>query len=110
MNIKILISCHKETDYIKNEIFQPVQGGCALGRKPLVGMLRDDDGENISKKRNEYCELTTQYWAWKNLKADYYGFCHYRRYFCFCRLEIVLLWMIGIPALFPTWMRMGSIY
>ncbi len=83
MNIKILISCHKETDYIKNEIFQPVQGGCALGRKPLVGMLRDDDGENISKKRNEYCELTTQYWAWKNLKADYYGFCHYRRYFCF---------------------------
>lgn len=83
MDIKILISCHKETDYIKNEIFQPVQGRCALGRKPLAGMLRDDEGEHISEKRNEYCELTTQYWAWKNLKADYYGFCHYRRYFCF---------------------------
>ena len=30
-----------------------------------------------------YCELTTQYWAWKNVDAEYIGFCHYRRYFDF---------------------------
>lgn len=27
--------------------------------------------------------MTAQYWAWKNLDADYYGFFHYRRYLSF---------------------------
>jgi lipopolysaccharide biosynthesis glycosyltransferase len=29
------------------------------------------------------CEVTAQYWAWKNIDAKYIGFCHYRRYFNF---------------------------
>lgn len=46
-------------------------------------MLADNTGEHISYLNKCYCELTTQYWAWKNIEADYYGFCHYRRYFSF---------------------------
>ncbi|MHC6203917.1 DUF4422 domain-containing protein [Breznakiellaceae bacterium SP9] len=66
-------------------VYSHVLGGAALAgddssQKDLV---RDDTGENISRKNPSYCELTVQYWAWKNIKADYYGFCHYRRYFCF---------------------------
>ncbi len=48
-------------------------------------------GDNISQKNKRYCELTGQYWAWKNIDAEYYGFFHYRRYLSFadkkfCRL------------------------
>ena len=35
-----------------------------------------------------YCELTTQYWVWKNIDADYYGFIHYRRFLSFADKKI----------------------
>lgn len=82
-NIKIMISCHKPSDYVNNEIFCPVQVGCALRETLFPDMLHDHEGENISETNPRFCELTAQYYAWKNVKADYYGFFHYRRYFCF---------------------------
>lgn len=84
MNIKILISCHKDAKCIRSEVFEPIQVGTSLkGHARIPDMLYDNAGDNISDKNPEYCELTAQYWAWKNLDADYYGFCHYRRYFSF---------------------------
>lgn len=60
----------------------PIQVGTELSEACFPGMLHDNDGEdNISDLNGMYCELTAQYWAWKNIKADYYGFMHYRRYF-----------------------------
>jgi lipopolysaccharide biosynthesis glycosyltransferase len=86
-NIKILISCHKETDYVQSHIMKPIQVGCANSKVHLPDMLHDDQGDNISELNPLYCELTAQYWAWKNLDADYYGFCHYRRYFNFSETQ-----------------------
>lgn len=82
-NIKILISCHKETEYFQNSIMTPILIGAMLSGKTNENMLRDDTGDNITEKNLSYCELTAQYWAWKNVEADYYGLCHYRRYFNF---------------------------
>ena len=82
-NIKILISCHKPVELLKSNILIPIQVGCDLNQERFSNMLRDNEGENISSKNPMYCELTAQYWAWKNLEADYYGFFHYRRYLNF---------------------------
>ena len=81
--IAIFVSAHKPVDLFKSEILCPVQVGSALAAERYPWAFHDDDGENISRQNPLYCEITTQYWAWKNVDADYYGFCHYRRYFDF---------------------------
>lgn len=81
--IRIFVSTHKDVELFKSDILQPVQVGAERASAPIGFALRDCDGENISELNPMYCELTTQYWAWKNVNAEYYGFCHYRRYFDF---------------------------
>lgn len=60
-------------------VYLPLQVGAA--GKTAIGYQRDDEGDNISAKNPNYCELTGLYWAWKHVDADYIGLCHYRRYF-----------------------------
>lgn len=78
-SIKIIIATHKQYKMPKDNIYMPVQGG-AEKSKNIKGYQPDNEGENISDKNNYYCELTALYWAWKNLKDDYIGLVHYRRY------------------------------
>ena len=81
--IKIAVACHKPAELPNNNLFMPVQVGAKNAAKRLEGLDYDDSGDNISDKNSSYCELTAQYWEWKNVKADYYGLCHYRRFLCF---------------------------
>lgn len=81
-NIKIFISYHKESEKLESKTMIPVHAGAKKSGIRL-DMVRDDEGNNISEKNDRYCELTVQYWAWKNVEADYYGFMHYRRQFAF---------------------------
>ena len=86
-NIKIFISYHDEHYRIKSKILNPIQTGCSKATKLFSGMLRDDIGDNISEQNDRYCELSAQYWVWKNYdkvgNPDYVGFMHYRRHFMF---------------------------
>lgn len=58
-----------------------VQAGTALTEKRLDGALFDNEGENISEKNRQFCELTVMYWLWKHATDDYIGLAHYRRHF-----------------------------
>lgn len=77
--IKILVACHKKADVYSNDVYLPIHVGKALSSEDL-GFIGDNTGDNISIKNRQYCELTAQYWAWKNLDCEYVGLCHYRRY------------------------------
>lgn len=79
-DIKIIVAAHKKYQMPKEEMYLPVHVG-SKGKEKILNYQRDDEGENISEKNPYFCELTGLYWAWKNLKADYIGLVHYRRYF-----------------------------
>lgn len=80
METKLFVCCHRPSFVPKQELLVPIQVGAALAERRMEGFVQDDTGENISALNRSYCELTAQYWAWKNCRADYVGFFHYRRY------------------------------
>ena len=86
---KILISYHKPSSILESDILTPIEVGRAMknNNEYICNMIGDNTGENISDKNKNYCELTAQYWAWKNQDKldypDYIGFMHYRRHLNF---------------------------
>ena len=80
VNIKLFVCCHHPVEVPEQPLLIPIQVGAALSNERFPHFLQDDSGDHISRKNRSYCELTAQYWAWKNVQADYYGFFHYRRY------------------------------
>lgn len=82
--IKIYVACHKPGEVYQDSVYTPIHVGRAISKykKEMAGMIGDNTGENISEKNASFCELTAQYWAWKNIdNTEYIGFCHYRRGF-----------------------------
>ena len=81
-DVAIYVATHKSVELFDSNVMFPIQVGSNNDNK-LGNMLTDDEGENIAELNPMYCELTAQYWAWKNSKTRIVGFCHYRRYFNF---------------------------
>ncbi len=80
-NIKIFVATHVKFELpVNDSIYVPIQGGAELYPDQRFGYLLDNTGENISLKKENFNELTSLYWAWKNDDSDVKGLCHYRRY------------------------------
>ena len=97
-NIGIFVSHRIDLPYnqVENQLYHHIRCG-AVYDKSKSSMTGDDTGDNISERRASFCELTVQYWAWKNWDCNYYGLCHYRRYFSFAS-ESVAVNAVGLAV------------
>ena len=83
----VLVVTHKPFDQhvVPAEGYQVIKVGNRLSSEEArsLGFWTDDTGDHISGENPFYCELTAQYWAWKNLDKSIknVGISHYRRYF-----------------------------
>ncbi len=81
MDTRIYIMTHKSFEFpegIDERIYQPLHVGRVLGTD--LGYPGDDEGDSISEKNRNFCELTGMFWVWKNVSCDVVGVAHYRRY------------------------------
>ncbi|WP_413294132.1 DUF4422 domain-containing protein [Bdellovibrio sp. HCB185ZH] len=83
-SVAIYVCHHAPGPSYSSEVFKPIHVGKSLSKVNLDA-IGDDSGDNISQKNRNYCELTAEYWVWKNQnpKTDYIGLAHYRRFFNF---------------------------
>ncbi|ONI44738.1 hypothetical protein AN641_06070 [Candidatus Epulonipiscioides gigas] len=86
LNIKIFVAHNKENSItVDNSLYQNIKVGYIDSSTKFIS---DNTGDNISTKYDKYCELTAQYWAWKNTDADYYGLCTENKYLSFAKNDI----------------------
>lgn len=77
----LIVCSHKPYKFKYSSFYYPMQGGAINKESIGKDIIRDDSKDNISFKNPQYSELTTLYWAYKNLDYSILGLCHYRRYF-----------------------------
>lgn len=74
---KIFVSYHNNAPLLQSEVFQPIFLNSNVFKDGAY-TLRDNIGENISDKNDNYGTLTGQYWVWKNylprMDIEYIGF------------------------------------
>ncbi len=62
------------------EFEKEIQVGASLTDRRICEVT-DHEGENISDRNRQFCELTALYWIWKNAREEIVGLEHYRRHF-----------------------------
>ncbi|MBS1066942.1 DUF4422 domain-containing protein [Gluconobacter kondonii] len=99
----IYVCYHSLTHQVEDTVFKPIQVGSDQARFDLFE-TKDNTGDNISSKNDQYCEMTAVYWAWKNDKqSEWIGLMHYRRFLDFTQRDMKpdKFGCISVPQLTP---------
>ncbi len=91
----------KKNDYSYSFYQKEIQVGAALTDEKIC-MILDNEGDNISLKNRQFCELTGVYWLWKHAKEDIIGVEHYRRHFLLPDDWKERMAINGIDVILPT--------
>lgn len=89
-----------KNDYDLPEWIKPIQAGASL-TEVKVAEVRDDEGDNISVKNVNYCELTAMYWISKHVSAPYMGLFHYRRILSINKEDLRRIYINDIDVVLP---------
>ena len=84
--INIYVVQHKKAKKIHEKGY--IYIGVGKNSHKIEADITDDTLDNISCKNPSYCELTAQYWIFKNADAEFVGLTHYRRFFYHSRYSI----------------------
>lgn len=80
-----------------------LQVGAALtDRRIYEGVATDCEGDNISDRNQQFCELTGLYWVWKHAREDYVGLVHYRRHFILPKDWVQRMEDHGLDVILPV--------
>jgi hypothetical protein len=78
-DLKIFVVTHEQSKRLFGNDF--VYLGVGDKKTELSCDCFDSEGDNIANLNPYYCELTAQYWIYKNCNAKFVGLVHYRRMF-----------------------------
>lgn len=114
MKIKIFCIYHKSAPIWKSDCIEPIQSGAFKHPAISPEILRDNTGDNISHKNDNYGEMSVWYWVWKNYipehpELEYIGFCHYRRFFSFSHIKKHIIPLSKFSKLFPIFYHQANI-
>lgn len=77
--VNIYVVQHKKTKQMNEKGY--VYIGVGKNSHEIGADVTDDTDDNIAIKNPSYCELTAQYWIFKNVDSNFVGLTHYRRFF-----------------------------
>ncbi|MCI8466523.1 MAG: DUF4422 domain-containing protein [Lachnospiraceae bacterium] len=90
-----------QAEYQLSEFEKEIQVGAALTEERIC-KIADNEGEHISDRNRQFCELTALYWIWKHASEEIVGLEHYRRHFLLPKDWVQRMRKEQVDVILPT--------